>query len=164
MSVISLGWAVFFLFFYDSHIQQEHELLEVRGQVGWVSQHKYGLHFALKDQPQQFSYSDVSGDVSKVRKALRTAGKEVVILQYEKRTHGPVDSDESYHEVWSIRTDQEQIRSYQQVLANQLKNDSMMPYIAFGFLFGGLYLGYIAMKSFRAGSKNREFDHLFPWY
>lgn len=164
LSVISIGWAIFFLFFYDSHIQQEHELLEVRGQVRWVSKNKYGLHFKLQGQPQQFSYSDVSGDVSKVKKALQTEGNEMIILQYEKRTHGPMYSDERYHAVWSIRTEQEQIRSYQQVLAKQLKNDNMMPFIGLGFLLGGLYLGYIVIKSFRAASKNREFDHLFPWH
>jgi hypothetical protein len=163
MSLFSMAMGIFFLLFYDSQLQAEDNLLQASGQLSWVKKHRYGLSFALKDQPQMFAYSRNSGASDKVKKVLEAAGEKIVSLRYEKETHGPIYSDDRYHSVWEIQIDQQVVRTYPQIKAAITADEKLVPWLGWGFFCSGLYFAHIARKSYRIMKRNAQYHHLFPW-
>lgn len=163
LALCSLAMGLYVLVFYDSRLQAEADLLQASGQLSWLKKHRYGLHFVLKDQSQVFDFRRNSGADEQVKTALETAGNELVLVWYSKDTHGPVYSDDKYHDVWTLQIGSQVIRSYPEVLAAETDNAQKAVWLGWAFVCGGLYLAYVARKSYRISKRNSQFHHLFPW-
>ncbi|RVU34423.1 hypothetical protein EOE67_15360 [Rheinheimera riviphila] len=163
LSTLSMAFGIFFLFFHESQLQAEADLLQVSGQVSWVETHRYSINFALKEHPQVFSYSKGAGAAHRVRRALEVAGGKVVVLRYEKATHGPIFSDDRYHSVWEIQINQQLVRSYPQIASAIAAGEKLKPWLGWFFVCSGGYLAYVARQTRRAQRLNSSFNHLFPW-
>lgn len=163
LALCSVAMGVYFLLFHDSRLQVEADLLQASGQLSWLKKHRYGFHFALKDQQQLFSYSNNAGSSDQVKKALETAGEKQVSLRYQKKTHGPLFSDDRYHSVWDIQIDQQVVRTYPQIKSAITASEKLVPWLGWFFVCAGFYLAYDARKAYCNIKRNAQFHHLFPW-
>jgi hypothetical protein len=163
LALCSLAMGLYMSVFYDPRLQAEADLLQASGQLNWVKTYRYGLRFALQGPPQVFDFHRNSGSSEKVKKALETAGEKLVLVRYSKDTHGPVYSDDEYHDVWTLQIGSQVIRSYPEVLAAETDNAQKVVWLGWAFVCGGIYFAYVARKSYRIIKRNSQFHHLFPW-
>lgn len=163
LSPLSMAFGLFFLFFHESQLQPEADLLQVSGQVSWVETQRYSINFALKEHPQVFSYSKSAGAAQRVKRALEVAGGKIVVLGYEKATHGPIFSDDRYHSVWEIQINQQLVRSYPQIASAIAAGEELKPWLGGFFVCVGGYFAFGAWQTRRAQRRNSSFRHLFPW-
>lgn len=163
LSPLFMAFGIFLLFFHGSQLQAEADLLQVSGQVSWVEKQRYSINFALKEHPQVFSYSKSAGAAHRVKRALEDANGKVVVLRYEKTTHGPIFSDDRYHSVWEIQINQQLVRTYPQIASAIAADEKLKPWLSWFFVCSGCYLAYVAWQTRRNQRLNSSFRHLFPW-
>jgi len=161
-SLFAMIFGLWFLLGRESQLQAEHSLLNASGQVAWVQAHRYGVHFAFKDQQVQFNYSDSAGASGEVLKALRRANDSLVQLRYEQDEHGPIYSDERYHDVWQLQVGERQVRSYVQVFKARSRDEALSPWLGGFFLVCGLFMAWQALKLRKKLKAQNSFEHLFP--
>ncbi|WP_150132231.1 hypothetical protein [Dokdonella koreensis] len=139
-------------------IAAEDTLLEATGKVAWIEEYKYGTRFRLAGISERFDYLSKAKGMGAVRNALNQAGDRVVSIRYERKTHGPVYSDDRYHNVWELTVGDRAIRTYAASAAAWESDNRLVPWLGSATGFCGLGLGYAAWRMRRTAQQRTLVD------
>lgn len=134
-------------------IAAEATLLEATGKVDWIEEYRYGTRFGLVGISERFDYLSKAKGMGAVRNALNHAGGRVVSVLYESKTHGPMYSDDKYHNVWELTIGDRVVRSYAVSAASWESNNRLVPWLGSAMGFCGLVLGYGAWRAHRTAQR-----------
>jgi hypothetical protein len=130
-------------------ITAEAALLEASGRLAWVQEHKYGTRFGLVGVSERFNYPSKAEGMKEVRDALKHAGMRVVSVRYESDTHGPIYSDERFHDVWELVVGRHTVRSYAETVEGWESDNRLIPWLGSAMALCGLGLAYAAWRARR---------------
>jgi hypothetical protein len=156
-SLLSAGWGLSYLVHADpkTGITPEAALVEANGKLAWMNENKYGTRFGLVGVTEQFEYPSKAGDMGAVRISLRQSGNEIVSVRYEIRTHGPIYSDDAYHDVWELTVGDRGIRTYGETSAAWEADNRIGPWFGLVLVASGIFLGYVSRQTYRAAKVKR---------
>ncbi len=130
-------------------ITAETALVEANGKVAWVQEHRYGTRFGLVGFEARFDYPSKANRTEAVRRALNNAGDELVSIRYESDTHGPLYSNDRYHDVWEITIGGRTIRTYAETAAAWESDNRIVPWLGAAMTLCGIVMGFVARKARR---------------
>jgi len=146
VSALGFGMAIFIGLYPKTAVTPEDALLQASGKLAWVQEHRYGTRFGLVGVDAQFNYPSKARGMGIVREALQQAGEQPIAVRYERDTHGPVYSDERYHDVWVLSVGGRTVRSFGETEQARADDDSLMPWLSTAMAACGLLLGFAAWR------------------
>jgi hypothetical protein len=129
-------------------VPQRAELAIAEGKLAWMQKGKYGTRFGLIGANESFNYPTKARGISAVRGALECASNKIVSVQYELDSHGPIYSDEKYHDVWGLKVGDQTVRTYEETVASWEDDNLVAPWLGAAMLGFGLFLGYLAWRTY----------------
>ena len=150
ISLLGFGLALFALQVDpEDGIQQHNDLLKADGKIAWVENYTYGTRFGLLGVTKKFNYPSKGRGMGAVRDALENAGDNNVSILHESDTHGPIYSDERYHDVWVINIGGQSIRTYEETLEAWKEDNNIAPWLGWIFLISSLFLGFVSWHKYK---------------
>lgn len=138
-----MGVAFLYAYFSDptGGLPKYEELTEIEGEIDWVTSHRYGIRFGLKDNPQKLNYPSKMNALGLVRESLTTAsGNKLVVLTDLNDPHSPIYSDNVYYDVFEISVADRIVRSYEESANEWLSDQRLSPYLGAFFVVSGFII------------------------
>jgi hypothetical protein len=117
----------------------ERSILEpVQGTVEWVKatgKHEDTIRFKFKEFDKYFVYHSTGRMTWLVKEKLDVPNSNIEILVDMSDSHSPPLDDHSYHTVYEVKSNNEDVRSYEQVKDAYLSDFKFVLWIGLGFFF-----------------------------
>jgi hypothetical protein len=139
-------------------ITPQFTLLEASGKLAWMQEYKYGTRFGLVGIDKRFNYPSKASGMGVVRDSLKHSGDSIVSVRYETDSHGPVFSDEKYHNVWKLSVGNHTIRTYTETAEAWESDNRLAPWVGLAMTACGLVLGFASWLARRAAQQGAPAD------
>jgi len=154
-SLLSFIIGVFCLFQSNPHagVPKRDELIVTKGKLAWIQKYKYGTRFGLLGVAENFEYPSKAKGMNIVRGSLESAGDEIISVEYEKGTHGPISSDKHYHNIWVLNVGTRQIRSFEETVSSWERDNRLTPWLGVAMFLSSFYLAFSARRNFQTSEQ-----------
>ncbi|MBQ0936317.1 hypothetical protein [Ideonella paludis] len=136
-------------------IPDQQSLASASGTLTSIAKHKYGIKFELSGHERVFDYPSKHRGYDIVLSALETAGKDEVVVLYERSPRSPWFSDEKYYDVWQVQVGNRLTRSLQDAQAGWKSDEAIRPWLAGVFAICSLYLAVMGYRAHAARAESR---------
>lgn len=123
-------------------IPPQFTLLGASGRLAWMQEYEYGTRFGLVGIDQRFDYPSKARGMAVVRDSLKHSGDSIVSVRYKIDSHGPIYSNENYHDVWELSVGNHTIRTYAESAEAWESDNRLAPWVGLAMTSCGLWLGF----------------------